>query len=319
MNSIAAILDSLIVYRYSLILALASAASICFFLACCSYGNIPFLRASAAVLTAILLSLPLSRLVYWYGRPDRYSSLYQALTTPGTESLALIGTFAGCILSAIMTGGAKHRNSMLDYMSIAGCAGIALGRLGSFFTATVRGQVMHKYTWLPWAYPVSNSMGHSEYRFATFLFQSAAAAVLGIFLAWVLLRKKPRSGDTTLLFFLFYSSTQIILDSTRYDALYLHSNGFVHIVQILAALTLVAVLLFLSIQAMKISGWQFRMIPLWIPLLALLSGVGFMEYFVQRHGRQAALGYTIMGILLSAIVCFGLILWHLTQSKQQTI
>ena len=60
MNPVAAILDSIVLYRYSLILALASAAGICFFLSCCAHVQIPFQKASAAVLTAVILSLPLA-------------------------------------------------------------------------------------------------------------------------------------------------------------------------------------------------------------------------------------------------------------------
>ena len=66
MHSVAAIFDSLVLYRYSLILALAAGTGICFFLACCTYVQIPSRRASACALAAVLLSLPLSRLIYWY-------------------------------------------------------------------------------------------------------------------------------------------------------------------------------------------------------------------------------------------------------------
>ena len=317
MNPIAAIFSDFLLYRYSLVLSLACAASICFFMACCSYLEIPSVRAAFAVLTALLLSFPLSRLIYWYGRPHRFTSFIQALTAPGSETLALIGAFFGCFLAAFLTGGPKYHKKMLDCMSVSGCAGIFLGRLGFFFTAAGRGQIMGPDTGFPWVYPVSNTAGYLEYRFATFLIQAAVAALLGIFVTIVFFRKKTRPGDVMILFLLFYSASQIILDSTRYDSLYLRSNGFISIVQVLAALALVAVLVILIIRAIKILGWKGWMIPFWISLAGLLGGVGFMEYFVQRRGREAAFAYTTMGIYLAGIVSIGLLLWYLTQPYLQ--
>jgi len=314
MNPVAAILDSLVLYRYSLILALAGAAGICFFMACCSYVQIPSLRASAAALTAVVLSLPLSRLVYWYGRPDSFSSLSQALTASSTESYALAGVLAGCALSALAVGGSGGRKKMLDCMSIAGCGAISLGRLGCFFTEIDRGQVMTQLTDLPWAYPVANASGQLEYRFATFLFQAAAAAALGIFLAMIFVRKKQRQGDVTILFVLFYSASQVILDSTRYDSLYLRSNGFVSMVQVFSAVALAIVVVILCVRSVKIHGLKRRMIPLWISFAALFGGAGYMEYYVQRHGREAAFAYSIMGTCLAGIAGLGLLLWYLSRT-----
>lgn len=312
MNQIAAILNSVVLYRYSLVLALAGAAGVCFFMACCSHANIPSLRAAATVLTAVVLSLPLSRLVYWYGRPDSFASLSQALTTPATEAFALAGAMAGCILAVLLLSEWERRREMLDCLSVAGCWAISLGRLGAFFTSTDRGQVMVQLTGLPWAYPVANASGQLEYRFATFLSQAAVTAVLALVLTLVFFRKK-RPGEVTILFVLVYSASQVILDSTRYDSLYLRSNGFVSMVQILAAVALALVLVFLCIRAVKVLGRKKWMIPLWISFAALFGGAGYMEYYVQRHGREAAFSYSIMGACLAAMVALGVLLWHLTQ------
>ncbi len=315
MNPVAAIFDSIVLYRYSLVLALAAAAGICFFLACCSYVEIPFIRASAAVLTALVLSLPLSRLVYWYARPDSFASFTQAIRSSGTESCALAGVLAGCALSAILTGGHSGRRTMLDCMSVAGCGAIALGRLGCFFTETDRGQIMVHLTDLPWAYPVANASGFPEFRFATFVFQAAAAAVLGILLA-VVFSKRKQPGNVTALFLLLYSASQVILDSTRYDSLYLRSNGFVSIVQLLAAAALAAVLILLSVRTVKILGMKFWMILLWVSLVVLFGCTGFAEYYVQRHGQEAVAAYSAMSGCLICIGLLGLLLWHLSQGPR---
>lgn len=317
MNPVAAILDSIVLYRYSLILALASAAGICFFLACCTHVQIPFQKSSAAVFMAVILSLPLARLVYWYGRPDSFSSFFQVLTSPATESFALAGVVAGCFLAAVIGGGQEYRKQMLDCMAVAGCSAIALGRLGSFFTDTDRGQVMTQLTGLPWAYPVANISGQLEYRFATFLFQAAVAGALGIFLAAIFRRKKYRQGDLFLLFTLCYSASQVILDSTRYDSLYLRSNGFISMVQVFSAIALVVVLVILCIRTKKALGFRGWMVPLWASLAALFGCAGYMEYYVQRHGREAAFSYSIMGFCLLCMIGLGLMLWKWSRNAEK--
>lgn len=316
MNHVAAIFNSLVLYRHSLILALAAAAGICFFMACCSYVQITSLRASASALTAVILSIFFARLVYWYGRPDSFKSFSQLFTSPMSEAYALSGVMVGCTLAALLWGGRDHRKTLLDCMSVAGCASLALGRLSSFFTAADRGQIMHHFTGLPWAYPVANFSGQLEYRFAVFLFQAAAAAVLGLFLAVIFLRKKVPQGDVALLFLLFYSASQILLDSTRYDSLYLRSNGFVSMVQVLAGAALVSVIVLLSIRTVKKLGIKGWMILFWFFLCTLFGGVGYMEYYVQRHGSQAILAYSAMGIYLCTIAAIGLLFWYLSQSHE---
>lgn len=317
MGSVAAILDFTVLYRHSLILALACGAGICIFMACCCHADISPLQASAAVLLAMLLSYPMGRLLYWYGRPDSFSSFFQVMTVADTEAFALAGILMGCALSVTVVGGRKRRKIMLDCMSVACCAGIALGRLGCFFTEANRGQVMTQFTGLPWAYPVINASGAPEYRFATFLFQAAAAAVLGILLTVIFFRKKQQPGKVTFLFLLFYCTSQILLDSTRYDALFLRNNGFIHLVQVLCAVTLVIVFLLLSVRTVKLRGFKVWMIPLWLGLVALLGSTGYMEYYVQRHGRHAFFAYSIMGCLLVCIAALGLVLLELSAPSEK--
>ena len=316
MNSVAAILNSLVLYRYSLILALACAAGFCFFMACCSHAQIPVFRSSVVAFLAVVLSLPLARLFYWYGRPDRFSSLFQTITCLNTEAFALSGAMAGCVLAAFLSSGQVGCKKVLDCMCVAGCGAIALGRLGCFFIEADRGQIMTHLTSFPWAYPVTNVSGQLEFRFATFAFQAVAASALGIFLAVLFFWKKTHPGDTTILFLQCYSASQVILDSTRYDSLYLRSNGFVSMVQVFSVAILVSVLVFLCVRTVKKLGWKSWMVPLWISLAALFALTGYMEYYVQRHGREAAFAYSIMGCCLAALVGFGLLLWHLSRKSE---
>lgn len=201
--------------------------------------------------------------------------------------------------------------AMLDAMSLGGCAGIAVGRLACFFSAADRGQLM-PFTALPLAYPVNNVVtGAPEYRLATFVLQAMAAALIFAALAvFFLLGKKRRTGDVTLLFLLLYGLTQAVLDSTRYDSLYLRSNGFVSAVQLLSAAALVGVSALFSARMVKGRGMRRRYVPLWIGMLALLGGAGYMEYFVQRHGDRALFSYAIMTACLGIFTALSLLTYR---------
>ena len=61
-------------------------------------------------------------------------------------------------------------------------------------------------------------------------------AIVFFYLPGLLLKNgKPSNGMTFLIFTVIFFSTEILMDSTRYDALFLRSNGFVSLMQIFAA------------------------------------------------------------------------------------
>ena len=321
MNQIAFIMENTIVYWYSIILTLSALAGICFFMACCQHAEISPAKAAVTVTVSVVLSLLLSRLLYWYSRADSFSTMAQALTTPASGSFALTGVFLGCGVTVLAVG--KISGNLLklaDCMSIAGCGAIALGRLGNFFTEADRGQMMTEMTSLPWAYPVLNSAsGQPEYRLATFLFQAIIAGVLFIVLVSLFVREHKRvipSGDITMLFLMVYSASQILLDSTRYDSLYFRSNGFVSVVQVLCAVALGVSLIVLCIRAVKALGFRKWMVLAWVLLVALFGVAGYMEYYVQRHGRLAFFSYSVMEHCLIGILVIGISFWNLIHEKK---
>lgn len=309
MNRIAFILKSNIIYWNSLILVLAGATAICFFLAFYLPRSKNANGAFITVPLATALSLLFARFIHWYCRTGSYASLMSAMTDFTGGSFALVGVFAGCLLTAVVLRVLRvHRNlpQMLDAMSIAGAAGIALGRMACFFTSADRGQVINSLQTLPWVYPVTNSVsGAVEYRLATFVIQAMVALALFLVLSLFYLRGKSRQlkdGDTTLIFLLCYCASQILLDSTRYDSIYFRSNGFVSVVQVLSAVALAFVILCFSVRLVRNRGFKGWYLALWLNILVLVGGAGYMEYHVQRHGREALFAYTAMGICLTLTV-----------------
>ena len=317
MEKIAVILGNHVIYWRPLLLAAGAATAILIFLGL--YLMEPRRGVSAAVsaVLAVVLGLLGARLVHWYCRFGEYSGLWDALTH-FSGGFALLGAFFGCLAAALLGHSRREPHGLaaeLDCMSIAGCAGIAVGRLACFYSGADRGPLASPARGLPWVYPVTNAVsGAAEYRLATFLLQAICAGVLFILLLTVYLaftrRKKLRPGGVFELFVLFYSSTQAVLDSTRYDSLYLRSNGFVSAVQLLSAAALVGVSALFSARMVKGRGMRRWYVPLWIGMLALLGGAGYMEYFVQRHGDRALFSYAIMTACLGIFTALSLLTYR---------
>lgn len=316
MERIAFIIGDTFLYWNTIVLTLAAAVSVCFFLAFYlnKCGNA--VAGFAAVPLSMVLSLICARFVHWYSRADSYADFTTAMTDYTSGGFALMGVFFGCALAALLLRLVFfHRNTleMLDCMSLAGCAGIAVGRLASFFNSADRGQIIEGVESLPWVYPVTNAVsGAVEYRLATFVLQALVALVLLATLSVFYLRGnskgKLKDGDTCLIFFLCYGASQVVLDSTRYDSLFFRSNGFVSIVQVFSAIMLGVVIAVFSIRMVKARGHKFWQIPIWVVLALCIGCAGFMEYYVQRHGNEAAFAYSVMSGCLAVVILLTLVI-----------
>ena len=309
MDRIAFIIQDTFIYWSSIILVFGALTAVFTFLAIYLRKSGNGIGAALAIPLAVVLSLVLSRLVHWYCRSDAYESFTAAMTNSSKGGYAMTGIFAGCMLAALilrLVGAVKNLPRMLDAMALAAGAGIPVGRLSFLFNNSDRGALLENLKTLPLAYPVVNPVsGLVEYRLATFMLQAVVTASIfvGLLIFYQLPRKKKlRDGDTCMLFLAFYGTSQIVFDSTRYDSLYLRSNGFVSAVQILGlALLLFAVVIF-SIRMVQARGWHYGFLGFWIGMLALLGGAGFMQYYVQRHGDEALFAYTVMSICLILVL-----------------
>ena len=311
MEQIAFVYGQTFIYWHSVILALGAVAAVCLFLALWLGRGEGWNPGIAAATLATVLSLVLSRLCHWYFQSAGYDSFASAMTDHSTGGFALMGVFAGCILSACLLRLLKvHKNlpGMLDCMALAGGLGISVGRLSCLYTASDRGMILQNITQLPFAYPVTDPVtGETVYRLATFMLQAIWTG--GLFLALTGLylvkrgRGKPlRDGDTALLFLAFHGAAQIVADSTRYDSLFMRSNGFVGVVQILGAVALVTAIVFFSVYLVRRMGFRRWFLAFWIGIAGLLGLAGYMEYYVQRHGNEAAFAYSIIGSCLLCVL-----------------
>jgi len=325
MDRIAFILGDKFIYWNSIVLTLGALTAILFFLAFYIGKGGNAVAGFAAVPLCLILGLVFSRFFHWYCRIDSYDSFLSAMTDYTSGGYALMGVFLGCFLTAAVLRFVRLDRSMgemLDCMAIAGCAGIAVGRLASFFNASDRGNVLQNIQSLPFAYPVTNAVsGAVEYRLATFVIQSMVALVLFIGLAVFYTRGnregKLKNGDTALIFLLIYGASQVVLDSTRYDSLFFRSNGFVSVVQVLGALGLGLSIAVFSHRMVKSRGFKFWQVPLWIVIAALVGGAGFMEYYVQRRGNEAVFAYSVMSACLLVIIALTLLIRFLAVTAER--
>ena len=323
MDKLALISGELFLYWNSIVYTLAATTAICFFLAFYLGKCANAVAGFAAIPVSIVLGLVAARFFHWYCRADSYDGFLTAMTDYTSGGYALMGVFLGCFLTACVLRLIRLSRSlpeMLDCMAISGCAGIAVGRLASLFNASDRGQVLENLKSLPFAYPVTNAVsGAVEYRLATFMLQSLVALLLFAGLAAFYLRGQKKGdlkdGDTSLVFLLIYGASQVVLDSTRYDSLFFRSNGFVSVVQVLGALGLGLAIFLFSGRMVKNRGLKFWQFLLWIPIVAGIGCGGFMEYYVQRRGNEAAFAYSVMSGCLILVILLTLLIRFLGEKK----
>ena len=313
MDTIAYIIGETFIYWNSIILMLAACSAICMFLFLYLREKGNGFSAALLIPLAVIASLFASRTIHWYCRADAYESLNAALTTFTGGGYALMGVFAGCAATALvlrLLRIVKNLPFAFDCMTLAGGVGIAVGRLACLYNTQNRGPVIESIRTLPLVYSVTNAVtGVVEWRFATFMIQAIVTALITLVLLVGHLknsghRKSPwRDGDTACLFLSCYGASQIVLDSTRYDSLFMRSNGFISIVQILGAAALILTFIYFSVRMVRARGFQWWHIPLWLLSAACTGGAGFMEYWVQRHGDQALFSYSVMtGCLLGLVI-----------------
>ena len=325
MDKIAFYSGSTAIYWNSVILTLAAATAICFFLGFYLGKSGNGAAGFGVVPVSMVLSLVLARFFHWYCQSDSYTGFSAAMSNYAEGGYALMGVFLGCVLAAALTRViCLHRNlpEMLDAMSLAACAGMAVGRLSALFNASDRGQVLVNFRSLPVASPVNNAVsGAVEYRLATFALQSMVA--LALFIGLTVFynkgqkRGKLRDGDTCLVFLLLYGASQVVLDSTRYDSLFFRSNGFVSVVQVLGALALVLAVILFSRRMVKARGFQAWQILLWLLIGIAIAGAGYMEYYVQRRGNEALFAYSVMSGCLAVAILLTLLIRALAVSVER--
>ena len=314
MNPVAIHIGSTMIYWSSLVIALGVAA--CFFISLALYtsyagGGSPMWMTLPF---AIVFSVVLSRIIHWYCHMEQYSGFFGAITNYSAGGYCLPGAILGTVLAAMLVGKLGFTDNvprLLDAIAPGAALGIAFIRLSALFNYSCRGKITVKtpaLQRLPLASPVySNDL--TDYRFATFfvLFIIMLVPFVLIFRFYLKHRNSPmkgqmsRDGHTAMIFLLFYSAIEVVMDSTRYDSSFMHFNGFVSIVQIVAGVCILAIFVYYTVMAVRVNGKRFRQILLWVLFIAALAGAGISEYMVQRHGDWYLGCYAAMSLSMALL------------------
>lgn len=123
---------------------------------------------------------------------------------------------------------------------------------------------------------------------------------------------------TACLFLLLFSASEYVLDSTRYDPEYFPFNGFVSILQIFAGLSVLGLTIYFSIRAIRRRGFRWYLIPIWLGVVASMTGCGVLEYLVQRYSDRHTQIYTWMSISAVGMVIFPYMLYTLGRKLKVT-
>ena len=257
---------------------------------------------------AIVFSIPLCRALHWYCHQEQYTSLLSALTTYSSGSYVLSAAIPGVWLAAWIAAKLDDGDTakLLDAAAPGMALAVAFIRLSSLFNSSCRSKIPVNtgiLQHLPLAAGITNSAGATEYRFATFFAHFLLMLVLCLFLLRFFYKRRhiPMKagrfeGNTVRMFLLYYSATELVLDSTRYDSSFLPINGFISIVQILAAVCMLVLLVDYSVLSIRANGRRWWHWFLWILWVAALACGGYTEYLVQRHGNWYLSCYLGMGL-----------------------
>ena len=235
MEQIAFITGHAVFYWRPLLLAAGVVTSIFFFLSLYLRKKGRSVSAACTVPLALVLGMVLSRLVHWYCNSAQYASFVSAMTDYSSGGYAPLGAALGMLLSALLLrlfGAVRDLPALLDCAAPAAALSMGIGRLASLFTSanrskfTLEGEFFRR---LPFMTSAVTPSGGVEWRIATFAWESISCFVLCLVLLALFrpLRSQKRfraswqDGNVFFLFLALYAAFTVMLDSTRYDALYL--------------------------------------------------------------------------------------------------
>lgn len=307
MNPIAFINGDLTIYWNAIVIALGVAACFCLTMALFTAHGGRAVAIWVLLPFAILLSLPLARLIHWYCHSEQYLSFMAAMTDYGSGNYCLAGVILGTALAGLIVralGFTQNLRRLYDCLAPGAALGVALIRLSEIFTNADRAKAVVTepvYQRLPFSTQI---VGSGEWRVATFFFQFLMMLLIFVLLMrffvkrrrWPMKQNQPRDGHVALMFLTWLSALDLMADSSRYDASFLRLNGFVSMVQIVSAVTMLVVLVIYSRRSIKANGLRPSLWILWIVFFLAVGLAGFLEWLVQRHGTWHLSCYTLMSV-----------------------
>ena len=261
--------------------------------------------------SSLVPALFFGRLIHWYSHYETYEGLSGAFA--GVEGrYHEAGIMFGFILSAglcALISGRKLSKKMMSACAAGQMLFMTLTSLVSMFSDSDRGKAVitdAAFQRLPFSYVTYLSEGSVQYRTAVFFWKFMILGIITV--VSLILYYKGRSAVET---YVCYFAAMALLDSARYDASFLRSNGFVSLMQIVSGVFLIITLTVCMIRSAKARGFHAYHVLFVLAFLSGLSLTGYMEYYVQRHGNLYIYCYSIM-----AAACIVMILSVITVHRK---
>lgn len=261
-----------------------------------------------SVAVCCLFAILGSRMMYWYCNTALYSSFFEIFTSRDAGQ-SLGGALFGVVCAIVVTGliiGFKEIPAIADCISVASMAAIFIGRLSGFFNSSDRGRMIFNspiLQRLPFAVEIEVGNELTEWRFATFFFEAIFAALIFVCASNFFSRvyaneKKGNEGLPLLLVCSMYGASQAVLESTRYDSLFLRFNGFVSLVQTICAVLVVGAAVTAFVLCVRANLNNNALIMSFVSAIVFVGCAGGLEYLVQRYARYYPLWYLLMSVTL---------------------
>ena len=253
-------------------------------------------------LSSVILAGFFGRLIHWYSHYESYESFSKAFESVSVryhEAGIMLGFVVSAALCMLMSE-KEMRGKVMHACASGQMLFMSLVSLVSMFSDSDRGKAViedQAYQGLPFSYITYLSDGSSQYRTAVFFWKFM---LLGIITAIsLILYFKGRSAIET---YVCYFAAMALLDSARYDASFLRSNGFVSLMQIVAGVFLIITLTVSAIRSARARGFHIYHVLFILAFISGLSLTGYMEYYVQRHGNLYPYCYSVMAAACMAMV-----------------
>lgn len=317
-NPIAVYSGNTVLYWSAIIITLGLLASLLMTLGLQRSDRNPGFLVFLVLPLTVAFSVPLCRLLHWYCHAEQYGSFSGAMRDYSSGSYVLAGALLGAWFAAWLATRLDRQScaSLLDAFAPGAALAVAFIRLSALFNSSCRSKISvttPALQHLPVGSPILNSAGGLDYRFATFFIHFL---IMLLICHWLLRffaarRHTPmlsgaEEGNVARMFLVLYSASELVLDSTRYDSSFLPINGFVSFVQIVAAVSICAILVYYTVHSVRANGMRYYHWLIWVGWVACGVGVGITEYLVQRHGDWYLSCYGSMGLccLLMAVLVY---------------
>ena len=303
------------VYSYGLAVAAAALVLFVFMGVLMHRLRLPAGSAQIFGLLSIVLGILFARLFFCLFNLSFFLETYEnpwLMLRFWDGGLSMAGALTGLVLAAWFTARLMSIRFALfmDILSMPLALFIAICRVGEMATDLGVGKIVGEGFFtakLPGLFKVETVGIATEYRMAVFMYEFLAAVIL-MRLLLILSRKVQRQpGDTALIFFALYGSSQVLFESMRDDGHML--IVFLRVSQLFAALLPVIVTFILTKRYLRIRGNADRQVAAaWGVLLATIVVCVLLEFSLDGRvtiGQPSMLRdyliMTVMCVLLFAV------------------